>query len=132
MIKPRLDKLLERADSDYACVLVAAKRARQINSYYHNLGEGTFDEFPPPMVESASKNYLTIALELVDQYRRAGNSFECRPPDEREARGRLHHPHGVAGAGGEADQLDGLVRGDPTGDAEQDPRHLGRLSGSGT
>ena len=46
-------------------VLVAAKRARQINSYYHNLGEGTFDEFPPPMVETISKNYLTIALEEV-------------------------------------------------------------------
>ena len=43
----------------------AAKRARQINSYYHNLGEGTFDEFPPPMVDTASKNYLTIALEEV-------------------------------------------------------------------
>ena len=38
---------------------------RQINSYYHNLGEGTFDEFPPPMIETASKNYLTIALEEV-------------------------------------------------------------------
>ena len=48
-----------------APVLVAAKRARQINSYYHNLGEGTFDEFPPPMIETASKNYLTIALEEV-------------------------------------------------------------------
>ena len=65
MIKPRLDELLDRVDSHYACVLVAAKRARQINSYYHNLGEGTFDEFPPPMVESGSKNYLTIALEEV-------------------------------------------------------------------
>jgi DNA-directed RNA polymerase subunit omega len=63
MISPRLDKLLENADSNYASVLVAAKRARQINSYYHNLGEGTFDEFPPPMVDTASKNYLTIALE---------------------------------------------------------------------
>ena len=65
MIAPRLDKLLEHVDSNYASVLVAANRARQINSYYHNLGEGTFDEFPPPMVESASKNYLTIALEEV-------------------------------------------------------------------
>ena len=65
MIKPRLDTLLEHVDSHYACVLVAAKRARQINSYYHNLGEGTFDEFPPPMVDSSSKNYLTIALEEV-------------------------------------------------------------------
>ena len=65
MISPRIDTLLEHVDSNYASVLVAAKRARQINSYYHNLGEGTFDEFPPPMVESGSKNYLTIALEEV-------------------------------------------------------------------
>jgi DNA-directed RNA polymerase subunit omega len=56
LIKPRLDTLLERTDSHYACVLVAAKRARQINAYYHNLGEGTFDEYPPPMVDTDSKN----------------------------------------------------------------------------
>src|SRR6185312_14586042 len=65
MISPRIDRLLTQVDSNYASVIVAAKRARQINSYYHNLGEGTFDEFPPPMVDSASKNYLTIALEEV-------------------------------------------------------------------
>ena len=65
LISPRIDRLLENVDSNYASVLVAAKRARQINSYYHNLGEGTFDEFPPPMIETASKNYLTIALEEV-------------------------------------------------------------------
>jgi DNA-directed RNA polymerase subunit omega len=65
VISPRIDSLLENVDSNYASVVVAAKRARQINSYYHNLGEGTFDEFPPPMVETASKNYLTIALEEV-------------------------------------------------------------------
>ena len=67
MIKPRLDTLLERVDSHYACVLVAAKRARQINSYYHNLGEGTFDEFPPPMVDTRSKNYLTMAMEEISE-----------------------------------------------------------------
>jgi DNA-directed RNA polymerase subunit omega len=67
LINPRIDKLLEHVDSNYASVLVAAKRARQINSYYHNLGEGTFDEFPPPMVDTRSKNYLTIALEEVAQ-----------------------------------------------------------------
>ena len=63
MLKPRLDTLLEQVDSPYACVLVAAQRARQINSYYHTLGEGTFDEYPPPMVDTGSKNYLTIALD---------------------------------------------------------------------
>ena len=65
MIKPRLDTLLDRVDSHYAVVLVAAKRARQINSYYHNLGEGPFDEYTPPMVETGSKNYLKIALEEI-------------------------------------------------------------------
>ena len=67
MVHPRIHKLLEHADSHYAAVIVAAKRARQINNYYHTLGEGVFEEFPPPMVETPSKNYLTIALEELAQ-----------------------------------------------------------------
>ena len=65
MIHPRIDQLLDQVDSRYALVIVAAKRARQINNYHHQLGEGTFDEFPPPLVESRSKNYLTMALEEI-------------------------------------------------------------------
>src|SRR3712207_7143394 len=67
MIHPRIDELLENVDSRYALVIVAAKRARQINNYHHQLGEGSFDDFPPPLVESRSKNYLTIALEEIAQ-----------------------------------------------------------------
>jgi DNA-directed RNA polymerase subunit omega len=67
MIKPRKDKLLERTDSHYAAVMVAAKRARQLNSYYRALGEGSYEEFTPPMVETHSGNYLTIALEELAQ-----------------------------------------------------------------
>jgi DNA-directed RNA polymerase subunit omega len=64
MIYPRVDSLLKHTDSHYAAVVVAAKRARQINSYYHNIGEGNFGEYPPPMVDTQSgKNYLSIALE---------------------------------------------------------------------
>lgn len=63
MIKPRVDELLERTDSHYAAVVVAAKRARQLNSYYRALGEGSYEEYTPPMVEVKSGNYLTIALE---------------------------------------------------------------------
>ena len=58
-----LDKLLDRTDSHYAAVLVAAKRARQLNSYYRALGEGSYEEFTPPMVDTPSGNYLTISLE---------------------------------------------------------------------
>ena len=56
----REDRLALRA------VIVAAKRARQISSYYHGLGEGHFGEYAPPMVDTRSKNYLTIALEEVE------------------------------------------------------------------
>ena len=66
MVKPRVDKLMHRTDgSKYAAVVVAAKRARQLNSYYRALGEGTYEEHTPPMVETDSDNYLTIALEEV-------------------------------------------------------------------
>ena len=61
---PRNDELLSRVDSRYALVIVAAKRARQINNYHHQLGEGTFEEVPP-MGESRAKNYLTMALEEI-------------------------------------------------------------------
>jgi DNA-directed RNA polymerase subunit omega len=63
MIKPRVDQLLARTDSHYAAVVVAAKRARQLNSYYRALGEGSYEEYTPPMVETQTGNYLTIALE---------------------------------------------------------------------
>ena len=65
MIYPRVDKLLNQVPDRYGLVIVAAKRARQINNYHNQLGEGTFEDFPPPLVESRSKNYLTIALEEV-------------------------------------------------------------------
>ena len=72
MIEPRIDDLLSHTGSDtdppsrYALVIMAAKRARQINNYHHQLGEGTFDEFPP-LVESRSKNYLTMAMEEISR-----------------------------------------------------------------
>jgi DNA-directed RNA polymerase subunit omega len=66
MMHPRIDELLDNADqSRYGLVIAAAKRARQINNYHHQLGEGTFDDFPPPLVQSRSKNYLTMALEEI-------------------------------------------------------------------
>ena len=56
MIHPRIDLLLERTGSRYALVIAAAKRARQINNYHHQLGEGTFEDVAPPLVESRSQN----------------------------------------------------------------------------
>ena len=66
MTRLRVDKVVTNAgESRYGAVVMAAKRARQLNNYHHQLGEGTFDESPPPLVETRSKNYLTIALEEI-------------------------------------------------------------------
>jgi len=65
MIYPKVDVLLEHVDSKYALVIAAAKRARQINDYHHQLGEGSFEGFAPPLIESRLKNFLTMALEEI-------------------------------------------------------------------
>jgi len=64
--KPRIDVLMEKVDSKYALVTIAAKRARQINNYYRNRDEGSIDDIPPPMIDTRSRNILTVALEEID------------------------------------------------------------------
>jgi DNA-directed RNA polymerase subunit omega len=67
MIEPKIDDLLAHVDSKYTLVLLAAKRAREINSYYNQLGEGRA-EFIPPLVETGLKSKpLSIALEEIAQ-----------------------------------------------------------------
>ena len=79
MDRPRIDELLPHAGgSRYALVMIAAKRARQINNYYHSLGENTMgiDELSPPLINTRSTNLLTIAFEeIVD------NKIEYKTPE---------------------------------------------------
>ncbi len=52
-------------DSKYTLVHLAARRAREINSYYHSLGEG-LGQYTPPLVEQVDSNKpLSIALEEI-------------------------------------------------------------------
>ena len=63
---PPIDELLERAESKYGLVIVAAKRARQINAYYSQLGEGLL-EYVGPLVETApQEKALSIALREIN------------------------------------------------------------------
>ncbi len=57
---------MEKVDSKYALVMIAAKRARQINNYYRNREEGSIDDIPPPLLDTRSRNILTVALEEID------------------------------------------------------------------
>jgi DNA-directed RNA polymerase subunit omega len=61
---PRLDQLLQHVDSRYALVNIAAKRARQINNYRHQLGDDSFDAHVPPLV-APSENDLTTAFREI-------------------------------------------------------------------
>ena len=40
MINPQIEELLDRVDSKFSLVTLAARRARQINSYFNQLGDG--------------------------------------------------------------------------------------------
>lgn len=67
LIEPKVDELLEQVDSKYTLVIMSAKRARQINSYYTQLGEG-IGEFVPPLVPSdPGRKPLSIALEEISK-----------------------------------------------------------------
>lgn len=64
MIEPSIEELMARVDSKFTLVTLAARRARQINSYYRQLGEG-LGAYLPPQVHSTSRKPLTIALEEI-------------------------------------------------------------------
>jgi len=65
IINPPIDDLLNVVDSKYQLVIMAAKRARQINAYYSQLGEGLL-EYVGPLVETrVQEKPLSIALREV-------------------------------------------------------------------
>ncbi|MGH9008484.1 MAG: DNA-directed RNA polymerase subunit omega [Acidimicrobiia bacterium] len=62
---PLLEHLTDRVDSKFTLVALAAKRARQINSYFNQLGEG-LGTIVPPQVTSLSRKPLSISLEEIE------------------------------------------------------------------
>ena len=67
IINPPIDELLEVVDSKYRLVIMAAKRARQINAYYSQLGEGLL-EYVGPLVETRSQEKpLSISLREIKE-----------------------------------------------------------------
>ena len=65
IIDPPIDSLLEKVDSKYQLVIYASKRARQINDYYSQLGEGLL-EYVGPLVEPGPREKpLSIAMREI-------------------------------------------------------------------
>jgi DNA-directed RNA polymerase subunit omega len=100
---PPIDELLEKVDSKYRLVLFAAKRARQINAYYSQLGEGLLENVGPLVDTGVQEKPLSIALREVN-----AGVLECTQVD----------PEAEAAARAEAVADPDFVLNDPFGDTE--------------
>src|SRR5436190_16316463 len=80
MMNPPIEILLDAADSKFRLVTLGSKRARQINSYFGQLGEG-LGAIVPPQVTSHARKPLSIAFEEVA----AGKIIPIDAPPEAEA-----------------------------------------------
>jgi len=66
MINPPIEGLLDTVDSKFTLVTLAARRARNINSYFNQLGDG-LGHMIPPQVSSVARKPLSIAFEEISE-----------------------------------------------------------------
>lgn len=98
---PPIDDLLATVDSKYRLVLFAAKRARQINAYYSQLGEHLLENVGPLVATEVQEKPLSIALREIQ-----GGLLECQEID----------PVAEAAARAEADAAPSFDFADPFAD----------------
>ncbi len=113
MINPPIEGLLDLADSKFRLVTVSAKRARQINSYFTQLGEGLGASIPPQITSTARKP-LSIAFEEME----SGKIVPIEPPDEPEETEEIdgleadgEPPEGMVDESAEGDDTDSVDEG---------------------
>jgi DNA-directed RNA polymerase subunit omega len=82
MISPKIETLLGQVDSKFALVTLGARRARNINSYFNQLGEG-LGHMVPPQVSSTARKPLSIAFEEIAEHKIVWT--EAPEEDEMEA-----------------------------------------------
>jgi DNA-directed RNA polymerase subunit omega len=76
MMNPSIEQLLDRSGSKFSLVTLSAMRARQINAYFNQLGEG-LGSIVPPQVTSVARKPLSIAFEEI-----AGDKIVLVHPSE--------------------------------------------------
>ncbi|HZA75953.1 MAG TPA: DNA-directed RNA polymerase subunit omega [Acidimicrobiales bacterium] len=114
MMNPSIEELLDRAGSKFSLVTLSAMRARQINAYFNQLGEG-LGAIVPPQVTSVARKPLSIAFEEI-----AGDKIV------------LVHPTETAGEDTDEAGAEGLeaVAGTDVGAAEPQTGEGGESDGS--
>ncbi len=89
MMKPGIEGLLDKADSKFSLVTLAARRARNINSYFNQLGDG-LGHMVPPQVSSTARKPLSIAFEEIS----VGKIVKTEAPDPVAEHAELDLPSG--------------------------------------
>ena len=64
MMSPGVEELLSKTDSKFGLCTLASTRAREINAYFGQLGEGLGAKVPP-QVTSVARKPLSIAFEEI-------------------------------------------------------------------
>jgi DNA-directed RNA polymerase subunit omega len=104
MMHPQIETLLDKAESKFRLVTLGAKRAREINSYFNQLGEG-LGALVPPQVNSVARKPLSIAFEEIEADKIIG--VDAPEVDElAEAEGELAEDQAAAGPVGLAGVTD--------------------------
>jgi DNA-directed RNA polymerase subunit omega len=91
---PPIDDLLTKTDSKYKLVLYSAKRARQINAYYSQLGEGLLEYVGPLVDTHVQEKPLSIALREINE-----DLLTCEDIDPAELAAEEAASAAVTGAG---------------------------------
>ncbi|MFV2001163.1 MAG: DNA-directed RNA polymerase subunit omega [Acidimicrobiia bacterium] len=64
MLEPPIGAIVEKTGTRFGLIVLSARRARQINAYFNELGAG-IGGYVPPQVHSMSRKPLSIALEEI-------------------------------------------------------------------
>ena len=96
MMTPAIEELLDRTESKFVLVTLAAKRSREITNYRAQLPSG-IGAIVPPQVGSTSSKPLSIALEEIS----AGKieAVDAEAAEAREASDQLVHPSDASEGG---------------------------------
>jgi DNA-directed RNA polymerase subunit omega len=93
MMSPSIEVLLDRAGSKFSLVTLSSTRARQINAYFNQLGEG-LGAIVPPQVTSVARKPLSIAFEEI-----SSDKIVPVRVDEQAAEGSAAAEGGQSGSG---------------------------------
>ncbi len=84
LMEPRIEDLTEKVDSKFTLITLAARRARQINSYFNRLGEG-LGTIVPPQVNAISRKPLSISLQEIAEAKVVAQKREKTEDEDAEA-----------------------------------------------